>query len=230
MIEVASGESRTDPARLLIVEDDGELAAMLATLFNREGYTVDVAADGQRGLHLGLSRAYQVMIIDRRLPAVDGLELLAGLRRRAVAARVLLLTALGERAELVRGLDAGADDYLPKPFDVEELLARVRALNRRFTDRAEVLPVGGALLDVGAREVALPDGRRVPLSPREYDLLFALASRPRAVYSREQLRVRVFSDTEAESIVDTYVYYLRRKLGRGVVKTVRGFGYQIGLL
>ena len=218
-----------EPARLLVVEDDAELSAMLADLFELEGYAVDVAHDGQRGLHLGLSRDYRVMIIDRRLPVLDGLDLVTRLRHRAVAARMLVLTALGGRAELVRGLDVGADDYLAKPFDLDELLARVRALSRRFADEAAVLPLGVGLLDVGLRDVALPDGRRVALSPREFHLLFALASRPRAVHSREQLRERVFADAEAESIVDTYVYYLRRKLGRQVVRTVRGFGYQIGL-
>jgi two-component system response regulator QseB len=217
-------------SRLLVVEDDAELAAMLAELFDREGYAVDVARDGQRGLHLGLSRDYRVMIIDRRLPVLDGLDLVTRLRHRAVAARMLVLTALGGRAELVRGLDVGADDYLTKPFDLDELLARVRALSRRYADGAAVLPLGDALLDLGLRDVLLPDGARVPLSPREFALLFALASRPRAVHSREQLRERVFADAEADSIVDTYVYYLRRKLGRQIVRTVRGFGYQIGLL
>ena len=221
--------SQRAAARLLVVEDDAELAAMLADLFDHEGYEVDVAHDGQRGLHLGLSRDYRVMIIDRRLPVLDGLDLVARLRYRAVAARMLVLTALGGRAELVRGLDMGADDYLAKPFELDELLARVRALSRRFADEAAVLPLGVGVLDVELRDVALPDGRRVALSPREFHLLFALASRPRAVHSREQLRERVFPEAEMESIVDTYVYYLRRKLGRQVVKTVRGFGYQIGL-
>jgi two-component system response regulator QseB len=169
------------------------------------------------------------MIIDRRLPALDGLELLVRLRRRAVAARVLMLTALGEQSQRVLGLDSGADDYLVKPFDVDELVARVRALDRRFLDEAREVPVGVGRLDVARRDVALLDGRRVQLSPREFHLLFALASRPRAVHSRSQLRARVFEDTHSESIVDTYVYYLRRKLGNGVVRTVRGFGYQIGL-
>ena len=223
-------ESEPGRSRLLIVEDDGQLAGMLAELLTREGYEVDVALDGHRGLHLGLSRSYRVMIIDRRLPVVEGLDLVARLRRRAVASRMLILTALGDHAERVRGLDAGADDYLPKPFDLDELMARVRALDRRFADHAELLPVGAGHLDVELRDVTLPDGRRVALSPREFHLLFALASRPKTIYSRAQLRQQVFTDTEAESIVDTYVYYLRRKLGRQVVRTVRGFGYQIGLL
>jgi two-component system response regulator QseB len=216
--------------KLLLVEDDQELAAMLAGLFTGEGYQVDLAGDGQQGLHLGLSRSYQVMVVDRRLPALDGLEMLQRLRRRAVTARVLMLTALGDRYERVRGLDAGADDYLVKPFDVDELLARVRALSRRFLDEAQELPIGAGLLDMERRDVALPDGQRIPLSPREFDLLLALALRPKSVQTRPHLRARVFADTSSESIVDTYVYYLRRKLGRTVIRTVRGFGYQIGTL
>jgi two-component system, OmpR family, response regulator QseB len=217
-------------SRLLVVEDDTDLAALLTSLIEGEGYHVDTAHDAQRGLHLGLANDYRVMVIDRRLPGMDGLELVAGLRRRAVTARVLILTALGAYAERVRGLDGGADDYLTKPFDVEELLARVRALDRRFADESDLLRLGEGFLDRQAREVALPDGTRVPLSPREFDLLNTLAARPRAIHSRSQLRSQVFPDTAAESVVDTYVYYLRRKLGRQIVRTVYGLGYRIGML
>jgi two-component system response regulator QseB len=224
------GQDAEDAPRLLLVEDDVELAALLVPLIVGEGYEVDVAHDGQRGLHLGLGRPYRVMVIDRRLPGMDGLDLLARLRRRAVAARVLILTALGAHAERVRGLDGGADDYLAKPFDLDELLARIRALDRRFADAADLLPLGGGFLDRQARDVALSDGSRVPLSPREYDLLHTLAARPRATHTRAQLRALVFPDTAADSVVDTYVYYLRRKLGRQIVRTVYGLGYRIGPL
>jgi two-component system response regulator QseB len=225
-----TGPGADDTRRLLLVEDDVELAALLEPLIAAESYIVDVAHDGQRGLHLGLGRPYRVMVIDRRLPDMDGLDLLAGLRRRSVAARVLILTALGSHAERVRGLDGGADDYLAKPFDLDELLARIRALDRRLADGADLLPLGAGYLDRQAHDVALLDGSRVPLSPREFDLLVTLAVRPRAVYTRAQLRARVFPDTAAESVVDTYVYYLRRKLGRQIVRTVYGLGYRIGPL
>ncbi|MEY9892521.1 two-component system response regulator QseB [Catenulispora sp. MAP5-51] len=224
------GQAGPPKSRLLVVEDDTDLAALLTSLIEGEGYHVDTAHDAQRGLHLGLANDYRVMVIDRRLPGMDGLELVAGLRRRAVTARVLILTALGAYAERVRGLDGGADDYLTKPFDVEELLARVRALDRRFADESDLLRLGEGFLDRQAREVALPDGTRVPLSPREFDLLNTLAARPRAIHSRSQLRSQVFPDTAAESVVDTYVYYLRRKLGRQIVRTVYGLGYRIGML
>jgi len=219
-----------DHPRLLVVEDDDELAGMLSELLRHEGYLVDVATNGHRGLHLGLSRRYQVMVLDRRLPALGGLEVLIRLRRHGVTARALVLSALGDVVDRVDGLNAGADDYLAKPFEVDELVARVRALARRFLDEAQLVPVGTGYLDVTRHQVALPDGRRVALSRREFQLLRTLAVRPAAVHPRDQLRTSVFADTSSESIVDTYVYYLRRKLGNAVVRTVRGFGYQIGAL
>jgi len=216
--------------RLLLVEDDTELSGLLTEALRDEGYEVDQAPDGQRGLHLGLTRPYDVMVIDRLLPALDGLDLLAKLRSRAVPARALMLTALGTVADRIAGLDAGADDYLAKPFDLDELSARLRALCRRTPDSAEVLRVGAGLLDLAMRDVVLPDGGRVALSAREFELLRVLAARPATVHPRAQLRTRVFDEAAAASIVDTYVYYLRRKLGRGVIRTVHGLGYRLGTL
>ncbi|GAB3153754.1 response regulator transcription factor [Amycolatopsis stemonae] len=211
-----------------MVEDDRELAGLLAELLAEEGYETDAAHDGQRGLHLGLTGQYDVMVIDRRLPVLDGLELLVRLRARGVTTRVLVLSALGELADRVGGLDAGADDYLVKPFEAEELLARLRALGRRDLEGAECLPVGTAALDLLRHEVVLPRGERITLSGREFELLRTLAQRPKAIHPRATLRTSVFADSTGESIVDTYVYYLRRKLGRDVVRTVHGLGYQIG--
>jgi two-component system response regulator QseB len=216
--------------RLLLVEDDPELSEILTDTLTDEGYEVDQAPDGQRGLHLGLTRSYDVMVIDRLLPALDGLDLLARLRSRAVPARALMLTALGTVADRVAGLDAGADDYLSKPFDLDELSARLRALCRRVPDAADALRLGRGLLDLAVRDVVLPDGGRIPLSAREFELLRVLAARPHHVHSRAQLRSRVFDEAAAASLVDTYVYYLRRKLGRGVVRTVHGLGYRLGAL
>ncbi|GAA4208733.1 response regulator transcription factor [Actinocatenispora rupis] len=215
--------------RLLLVEDDPELGPMLSDLLGDEGYEVALAPDGQRGLHLGLTATYDGMIIDRGLPAIDGLDLLVRLRRQGVQSAVLFLTAYGTVADRVAGLDAGAEDYLVKPFELAELLARVRALVRRHHDTAERLPLGAGLLDTGRRVAVLGD-REVALSGREFELLHVLAARPRMVFGREELRRRVFEDAPAESIVDTYVYYLRRKLGRDAVRTVRGIGYQAGAL
>ncbi|WP_307172881.1 response regulator transcription factor [Streptomyces sp. B3I7] len=219
-----------DPRRLLLVEDDRELADMLSGTLRDEGYAVDVATDGQRGLHLGLSREYDVLVVDRRLPALDGLDLLGRLRSRAVRTPVLMLTGMGAVNDRIDGLDAGADDYLVKPFDLDELSARLRALCRRALDSADVLSIGSGRLFVGRREVELAGGEQISLAAREFALLWVLASHPDAVFSRAQLRRLVFQEAPASSIVDTYVYYLRRKLGRKVVRTVRGSGYRLGAL
>jgi two-component system, OmpR family, response regulator QseB len=219
-----------DPWRLLLVEDDRELVDMLSDTLRDEGYAVDVATDGQRGLHLGLSRRYDVLVVDRRLPALDGLDLMSRLRSRAVRTPVLLLTAMGTVHDRVDGLDAGADDYLVKPFELDELSARLRALCRRALDATDVLRIGSGHLHVGRREVELASGEQVALAAREFALLWVLASRPATVHSRAELRRLVFQEAPASSIVDTYVYYLRRKLGRQVVRTVRGLGYRLGAL
>ncbi|WP_443706240.1 response regulator transcription factor [Saccharothrix obliqua] len=216
--------------RLLLVEDDRELVELLSDALRGEGYAVDVAMDGHRGLHLGLTRPYDVVVIDRGLPALDGMDLLVRLRSRAVRARALMLTALGTVHDRIDGLDAGADDYLVKPFDLDELSARLRALCRRALELSDVLDVGAGHLDIRQREVVLPDGVRVRLTTREFALLRILAAHPERVHTRSALRRSVFQDASAHSIVDTYVYYLRTKLGRSVVRTVPGLGYQLGAL
>jgi two-component system response regulator QseB len=218
------------PARLLLVEDDADLRAMLTELLTESGYAVEAAADGQRGLHLGLTQTFDVLLLDRRLPVVEGLDLLAGLRARGVTTPVLMLSAIAQPADRVAGLDAGAEDYLGKPFDVDELLARLRALQRRHLDDARSLPLGSSRLDLDTRQVHSADRHVDPvrLSDRECTLLATLATRPGRVYSRHDLVAIVFPEAENEIVVDTYVHYLRRKLGRDVVATVRGRGYQLG--
>jgi two-component system response regulator QseB len=218
----------TEAPRLLLVEDDPQLRAMLDTLLTEEGYVVDTAPDGQRGLHLGLTRSYDVVLLDRGLPAIDGLDLLSRLRLRGVATPTLVLSALANPADRVAGLDAGAEDYLGKPFDLDELLARLRALRRRHLDAARSLPLPGGRLELDTRRAVPDTGDPVRLSERECALLAALAGRPGTVFSRRQLLAIVFDEAESEAVVDTYVHYLRRKLGRTVIDTVRGRGYQLG--
>jgi two-component system response regulator QseB len=214
---------------LLLVEDDRDLAELLTRVLGSEGYEVTVAPEGPRALHLGLTREWDLMVVDRGLPAVEGLDLIARLRSRGVASPVLVLSARGTTQDRVDGLDAGAEDYLAKPFEVAELLARLRALLRRHTGPAGVLGLpGGASLDPASRLVHLPGADDVQLSEREAALLAVLAARPRQVFSRRDLLRHVFSDAESESVVDTYVHYCRRKLGRGVIRTVRGLGYRLG--
>lgn len=230
------GVNTADPpaARVLVVEDDSALVNALSTLLTEEGYEVDTARDGHRGLHLWLTRHYDLVVLDRGLPAIDGLDLLVRLRKQGRTTPVLVLSALANPADRVAGLDAGAEDYLTKPFDLDELLARLRALRRRHLDTAHCLSIGTRRLDLDARLVVADsgDGQTSPepvrLSERESALLAALAARPSQVYSRRELLATVFSDAESEAVVDTYVHYLRRKLGRAVVTTVHGRGYQLG--
>ncbi|MCX2929129.1 response regulator transcription factor [Mycobacterium sp. CVI_P3] len=216
---------------LLVVEDDRALSAMLATLFTDEGYRVDTAYDGQQGMHRGLSGEYDALIIDRGLPVMDGSDLVALLRSRGITTPVLILTARGAVEDRVEGLDAGAQDYLVKPFEVPELLARVRALLRRVDDAGSVVAAGGLRLDRVTRRVAgvATGGDEVELSEREASLLSTLMAAPKRVFSRAQLLDSVFDGVESGGAVDLYVHYLRRKLGKQVIRTVHGAGYRFGL-
>jgi two-component system response regulator QseB len=214
--------------RLLLAEDDGELREMLVRLLTGSGYEVDAVDDGQRALHYALTRPHDVMVVDRGLPGIEGLDLTRRLRRQGITVPLLILTAYGALADRVAGLDAGAEDYLVKPFEVEELLARLRALLRRHEAVSDVIQLGAGRLDVSTRVAFPPEGDEVVLSSRECALLATLAARPGRVFGRNELRERVFDAAESASIVDTYVHYLRRKLGADVVRTVRGLGYRAG--
>lgn len=214
--------------RLLLVEDDRQLGPLLESVLTEEGYRVRLAVDGHTGLHAALTDDVDVMVLDRGLPALEGVDLVRRLRARGVSIPVLLLTARGTAADRVEGLDAGAEDYLVKPFDLDELMARLRALLRRHRDDASSLPIGARRLVVEHRRVVADGVADVELSPRECDLLAVLARRPTQVFSRQDLLLLVFDEADTPGVVDTYVHYLRRKLGRDVVRTVRGSGYRMG--
>ncbi|MFD6156405.1 response regulator transcription factor [Nocardia sp. NPDC060256] len=220
----------TSGPRVLLVEDDRQLAVMVSTLLVEEGYRVETALDGQSGLHQGLTGEFEVMIIDRGLPVLEGLELVRVLRERSVTTPILVLTAWGALADRVAGLDAGAEDYLVKPFEIPELLARVRALHRRHRAAASAIPVGAGRLVLATRTVIDHHGTgdEVSLSERECALLAVLSRSPGQVFTRPQLLELVFERADTVGTVDTYVHYLRRKLGREVVDTVRGLGYRLG--
>lgn len=215
-------------ARLLVVEDDRALLELLERVFAEAGYAVDTAPDGQAGLHRALTGSYDALVIDRGLPAIDGFDLTRRLRRQGVSSPILILTAYGSTADIVEGLDSGAEDYLTKPFEVDVLLARVRALIRRQQSARTTVAIGAGLLDLTKRTALMPNGREIELSGRECTLLRVLADSPNRVFSRNDLRDRVFDSAESESIVDTYVHYVRRKLGKNAIRTVRGHGYKIG--
>ncbi len=212
--------------RLLLIEDDPLLASSLAELLREEGFAVDVNHRGDHGLEQARSGVYDALLLDVMLPGLDGWEVLARLRP-AVKTPVLMLTARDAVHDRVRGLDLGADDYLPKPFDSEELLARLRALIRRSAGLASSqVELGDFTLDLGARQI-LHDGVPVPLTAREYSLLEYLALRRGQVVSRTELYDHLFGDDEdsLSNLLDVHVSNLRKKLGAEVISTRRGQGY-----
>ena len=219
------------PASILVVEDRYEVLDVLQRTLSASGYQVHTASDGEAGLAMALDLEPDLVILDIGLPKQSGLHVAKELRARGFRAPVLMLTARVSVSDRVTGLDAGADDYLLKPFDVDELVARVKALIRRATMRADdaVLRVGDLALDTMSREVTR-DGRPVPLTQKEYSLLEYLMRHAGHPVTREQIAEHVWK-TEFDpstNIVDVYINYLRKKLdveGPPVVHTVRGTGY-----
>lgn len=214
-------------ARLLLIEDDPQLGPMIAQVLD-EAYDVTLVADGAEGLAVGVARDFDVMVIDRRLPSLDGLGVVDGLRRKLVTTPVLLLTALGTTSDKVDGLDAGANDYLVKPFEFDELLARLRAIRRVFTGEGRTLPVGNWEYHPDSRTIYSPYQGRILLTAKENELLKLLAEAPQRTFSRQQILGSVFSSEDTAGTVDTYVHYLRRKTDPDIILTVRGSGYRLG--
>lgn len=219
--------------RLLVVEDEPGIAAFLRQGLMEEGYAVDVVGDGERAIEFALSAPYDAIILDILLPKKDGFQVCAELRRRGLRTPILMLTARGAVEDQVRGLDAGADDYLMKPFAFAELLARVRALLRRpAVALPTLLQVGDLTLDPVTRRVERA-GRPIELTPREFSLLELLMRHPGQVLSRTQIAEHVWNYNffHQSNVVDVYVRYLRRKIDDGfqprLIHTVRGAGYKI---
>ena len=214
--------------RILIVEDEPDLLRGLAKALREEGYAVDVAEDGGEGLHKAQCAAYDAIVLDVMLPVLDGFELLRQLRRTK-ATPVLMLTARAEPGDRVRGLDTGADDYLAKPFDLDELLARLRALIRRAAGHAATsVAIADVLIDFTARRVGRA-GAEIPLTAREYGLLEFLAQHRGRVVSRTELYEHLFdeNDDTLSNLLDVHVSNLRKKLGHDFIATRRGHGYCI---
>jgi two-component system response regulator MprA len=215
---------------ILVVDDDAPIRRMLERTLLAEGYDVVVAVDGGAALAAIERSVPDLLLLDVGMPGVDGLAVCRRARARGLATPILLLTARDAVSDRVDGLDAGADDYLVKPFATEELLARVRALLRRGREPAEVLTYADLAFDVGSRS-ARRGGRAIALSSREGDLLELLLRNQRRVVTRELALVRVWGSAHAasENSVDRYVSYLRRKLGEpSLIETVRGSGFVLG--
>ena len=219
--------------RILIVEDEEHLARLTAEVLGKDGYAVEIHGDGRSGLKRALAEPFDLLIVDWMLPDLDGIQVVRRLRAAEVGVPVLMLTARAQIEDRVEGLDAGADDYLPKPFAFPELRARVRALARRPPEKKNgetVLAVGDVTLDP-VRHVVRRGDERIDLTAKEFALLAALMQRPEQVFTRSVLLDIVWGGSGGSytNAVDLYVHYLRQKLDRegepSCIRTVHGVGY-----
>lgn len=222
--------------RILVVEDEHKIAQAIKKGLEQEAYAVDIAYDGMSGYDMAVAESYDVIILDRLLPGMEGVEICKKLRKDSIHTPVLMLTAKGQLADKVEGLDAGADDYLVKPFAFEELLARIRALIRRPRDiDTIVLQVSDVTLNTTTYEVKR-GGILLRLSSKEYALLEYLMRHPGLILTKEQIIAHVWNyDADVlPNTVEVYIGYLRNKIDKAfkdkksLIHTVRGFGYKIG--
>lgn len=220
--------------RVLIIEDELRLARNIAMVLREEGlYAVDICGDGEQGRNMALTNSYDLVLLDLMLPKMDGLTVLKAIRRRQCTVPVLALTALCDVEDTVRGIDAGCDDYLTKPFDMRELVCRCRALIRRAHGKpAPVVAVGDIAVDTASRRVKFR-GEEVVLPAMEYRLLEYLALRAGAVVTKEEIIERLYDDTDERfsNVVEVYISSLRRRFDPGppyrLIHTVRGLGYRL---
>jgi DNA-binding response OmpR family regulator len=216
---------------ILVVEDQQDFAQNIRRYLETESYSVDLAFDGETGLHQGLTEEYALVVLDINLPRMDGLEVCRQLRQAGRSMPILMLTARVGHQNVVAGLDSGADDYLTKPFDLEELLARMRALLRRGGEsRSPVITIGEVDIDTNSHTVRRA-GQVVSLAPREYALLEFLSLNRGIAKTRLEIIELVWGEYDElmfSQTVDVHVAYLRRKLGRAIIVTVPGKGYMMG--
>ena len=217
---------------ILLIDDDAELCSLLSEFLKREGFSVECAHEGNSGLQKALTDGVDLLVLDVMLPGMDGFEILRRLRQKSKVP-VIMLTARGEDVDRIIGLELGADDYLPKPFNPRELAARIRAILRRYEHRPPVpggrLEVNGIVLDPGTREV-LAHGKRVELTTFEFDILDMLMRSAGRVLSRDSLMENFYNRkaTAFDRSIDMHISHLRKKLEHGstLIKTIRGVGYQ----
>lgn len=214
--------------RILIVEDEPDLLTGLARALRKQGYSVDTSADGEEGLYKALNTDYDAIVLDIMLPGRDGWSILTKLRETKHTP-VLMLTARDASSDRVRGLDSGADDYLVKPFDVPELLARIRAIIRRGNRQSSSsIEIGAVTIDTNARRVS-HQGKPILLTAREYNVLEHLALRRGEIVSRTDLYEHLFDEEEStfSNLIDVHIYNLRKHFGKDFIQTRRGLGYLI---
>jgi two-component system OmpR family response regulator len=216
--------------RVLLIEDDPMIGEVVQKALKEAAYATDWAADGTTALHTLACQHYDLILLDLGLPGIDGLELLGVIRNRDNPVPVLIITARDGIDDRIRGLDCGADDYVLKPFEMRELLARMRAvLRRKGGTSIPVLSNGMVMLDPATREVCIKGGEPIQLSNREFSLLQALMIRPGAILSRAELEERIYGwgDEVESNAVEYLIHALRRKLGSEVIKNVRGAGWMV---
>jgi two-component system, OmpR family, response regulator CpxR len=217
---------------ILLIDDDAELCALLIEFLHREGYSVDSEHEGNCGLQKAAQPGVDLVVLDVMLPGIDGFEILRRLRQQSKVP-VIMLTARGEDIDRIVGLELGADDYLPKPFNPRELAARIRAILRRYEPRpaepSNRLEVNGIVLDTGTREV-MASGKRVDLTTFEFDILEQLMRSAGHVLSRDALMENFYNRkaTPFDRSIDMHISHLRKKIDNGdaIIKTIRGVGYQ----
>jgi DNA-binding response OmpR family regulator len=220
--------------KILLIEDDAGISALIRRGLTEAGYTVETEANGRDGLEIALNNTYNLFILDVMLPDVDGWRVCEELRAHRIQTPILMLTARDTVEDKVRGLDTGADDYLPKPFDFQELMARVRALLRRDkVHKVRMIRVGDLEIDTAQHKVTRR-GVEIKLSHREYELLEALAANEGRVLSRDAIQERVWMNEESyTNTVDVYIGMLRKKIDAGhtvkLIQTVHGVGYTLRL-
>jgi DNA-binding response OmpR family regulator len=215
--------------QIMLVEDDALLADGIVRALKRDGFAINWLSDGRSAQISLVAETPDVLVLDLGLPDMDGLELLAWLRGRALQLPVLILTARDSTSDKVAGLDKGADDYLAKPFDIQELSARLRALERRLgMEKQTEIRIGGVLLDTAAHRVTV-EGNEVSLSRREYMLLKALMEAPGSIQTRQSLESKLYGWGEevGSNTVEVHIHNLRKKLATDLIQTVRGIGYTI---
>jgi two-component system, OmpR family, copper resistance phosphate regulon response regulator CusR len=216
-------------SRILIVEDEARLSSFLERGLRANGYTPTTVGDGQSALTRASDRDFDLIILDLGLPDIDGMEVLKGIRSRGEKLPVIILSARDEAQDRVAGLDAGSDDYVPKPFSLDELLARIRVrLRTGAAAEQTVLDAGEVTLDLRTRHATVA-GRTVDLTAREFTMLETFIRHSGQVLSKEQLLSHVwgYDYDPGSNVVEVYVGYLRRKLGDDVIETVRGMGYKL---
>lgn len=222
-----SSSSDVPRGALLYVEDDPDIAAMTMELLS-DAYEIDHVLDGEAALRLAQQHRYDAMLVDRRLPRMDGMDFIRAVRTARITTPILMLTALGTVDDRVSGLDGGANDYLVKPYDHEELLARLRALSRAFRVDGARREMGEWIFTPESQALYDPQGFRIALTGKETALLELLTASPDHVFSRDEIVANVFSDGDTSSSVDTYVHYVRRKSVPDIIETVRARGYRAG--